>query len=416
MLFPLKSPVLMTPTAVLRAVPRCLIAWLAVSAVAVWGNERDFDPTNAPPSYPLQITSDGREVMYEAYANYSEYDDSQNLTQIDNDLWQPNDPWPTAGQPIRYRGQTAPETSRVGYWPKWPGTAIFSSDFWWSPKSDGVRFSEQEADATGGPRPSMLQGMSLAASYLPGLGSRGLEMTQVRVGASLGLPGPLQDSFILVSPSFEPTFVNWDGPEPFPNTFYTASLNAMLIKQCNERWSAMFSAGPRWSSDGRETQGAVRCSLMGGMIWNKSPRLQIQFGVAYLDRSDSFNVLPFGGLVWKPNDDWKYELMAPMLRVARRCYGFQAILPREAAATHWAYVGIGFGGGSWAFQSVGKRPDVADYSEYSVVVGLESQRGPRNAWKTEFGYVFGRKMEFEKDTMHRLHIDDSLVFRVTLSM
>ena len=276
--------------------------------------------------------------------------------------------------------------------------------------------NNQKASVTDGRRSGMFQGATFGFSYLSDLGNHGLEMTQVRVGASFGLPAPMKNSFFVLSPSFDPTFVKWDGPEPFPDTLYSASLGCTLFKKFDERWTAMASVGPRWCSDGKETQSAVRCFLMGGMIWAKSSEWQFRFGVAYFDRNDSFNVIPFGGLIWTPNEDWKYELMAPMLRVSRRCHYFQQILPRQSESTHWGYSGIGFGGGTWAIESINKKPDVANYTEFSVVVGLESERMKRSAWKAEIGYVFGRSMNFEKDTMRKFNIGDSIVLRATLSL
>ena len=274
----------------------------------------------------------------------------------------------------------------------------------------------QKANAEDDAQRGMFQGASFGLSYLPGWGSHGLGMTQVRVGASIGLPAPMKESFILLSPTFEPTFVRWKGTEPFPKTLYSASLSCTLFKNINERWAAMASVGPRWCSDGNETHNAVRCTLMGGMIWKKSPQWHFRFGLAYFNRNDSFNILPFGGVTWMPNEAWKYELMAPMLRIARRCHYFQTILPGQSESTHWGYAGIGFSGGTWAFQSINQQPDVANYSEFNVVVGLESERNRRNSWKTEFGYVFGRSMNFEHDTICNFHINDSIVLRVTLSI
>ena len=303
-----------------------------------------------------------------------------------------------------------------------PKFSLFSSDFFWSPKKDDVRLRNSQSKGiaqqkpSGINKPSMLQGATVATSYLPNLGSRGLGMTQIRVGATMGLPGIGKNCFLLVSPSFEPTFIDWDGPEPFPDTLYTASLGCTMIKQLNERWGVMLSAAPRWSSDGHETQDAFGCPVIGGFIWNRSPRLQIRFGVAYLDRNDDLNVLPFGGLVWQPNDDWKYELMVPQLRVMRRCHFFGSALPNESESKHWAYVGIGFGGGTWAFEGVANRADVARYKEYSLVLGFESERKERLSWKTEFGYVFGREMEFDNGTMRDFDIGDTIMFRLTLSI
>jgi opacity protein-like surface antigen len=91
-------------------------------------------------------------------------------------------------------------------------------------------------------------------------------------------------------------------------------------------------------------------------------------------------------------------------------------LPRQSESTHWGYAGIGFGGGTWAYESVNKQPDVANYTEFSIVLGLESERMKRTAWKSEIGYVFGRSMKFENHTMRKFRIGDSIVFRVTLSI
>ena len=279
-----------------------------------------------------------------------------------------------------------------------------------------AQYLGQSPDTSGGARRGMFQGASVAFSYLPGLGGHGLEMTQIRFGATFGLPAPLENSYIILSPSFEPTFIRWDGWEPFPDTLYSASFNCTLIKRINERWGAMASVGPRWSSDGKETKDSVRCSLMGGMTWDKSRQWQFRFGVIYLNRDDNFNVLPFGGIVWTPNEDWKYDLMLPMLRVARRWHSFPATLSRASESSHWGYFGIGFGGGTWAFRSIGNQSDVANYSEFSVVIGLESKRMERNPWKAELGYVFGRSMKFENHTMRKFPIDDSIVFRIHLSI
>jgi hypothetical protein len=262
----------------------------------------------------------------------------------------------------------------------------------------------------------MYQGASVSMSYLPGLGSHGLSMTQLRFGATFAMPAPLENSYILLTPSFEPTFVHWDGPEPFPSTLYSASLNCTLIKKFNDRWSAMASVGPRWSSDGKETKNSVRCSLMGGMIWNMSHKWHFRFGLAYLARNDSFNIIPFGGAIWTPNDDWRIELMAPMIRVARRCHYFKTAFSSDSESIHWGYTGIGFSGGTWAFRSIGDRPDVANYSEFSVVVGLESKLMERTPWRVELGYVFARNMNFERNTLPGFHIDNSLVLRMTLAI
>jgi len=391
----------------LPAVPFLAFAWFVVTATLILGNDTTIDSRfDEQSELQMQISQDGKLIMFEL----SKPDDNR-VTQ-NTQITQFSSPYTTlqiAQTP--YYLQNESDFQAESYSFSQNNNQVSNCE---------LRFQNQKATVTDGRRTGMFQGATFGFSYLPGLGNYGLEMTQVRVGASFGLPAPIKNSFILLSPSFEPTFVKWDGPEPFPDTLYSASLGCMLIKKINDRWSAMASVGPRWCSDGRETQSAVRCSLMGGMTWTKSPQWQYRFGVIYSNRSDSFNVLPYAGLIWTPNEDWKYELMVPMLRVARKCHyfqqNFQQILPRQNESTHWCYAGIGFGGGTWAIESVNRQPDVANYTEFSVVVGLESERMKRTARKTEIGYVFGRSMNFEHDTMRQFHIGDSIVVRATMSL
>ena len=369
-----------------------IFAWLVATSTLIFGNDAITDfRYEEQPEMQMQISQDGKLIRYDLPVP----DDNRSMQTTQSTQF--------------YHPSTTTQPSQTPYYSQnESGFQTESHSF--------VQNNNQKPGVTDGRRPGMFQGATFGFSYLPDLGSHGFEMTQVRVGTTFGLPAPIKNSFFLLSPSFEPTFVKRCGPEPFPETLYSASLGCTLIRKINERWSAMAYVGPRWSSDGKETQSAVRCSLMGGMTWVKSPQLQFRFGVVYSNRHDSFNVLPFGGLVWTPNEDWKYELMAPMLRVARRCHSFPTVFSRDGESSHWGYFGIGFGGGTWAFQSVGNHPDVANYSEFSVVIGLESKRLERTPWKAELGYVFGRYMSFENHTMRDSPIGDTIVMRVTLAI
>jgi len=361
----------------MKTVLCCLFISFAVATILP-GNDEDFDwQYNQPPSYQFPITQDGRQVMFE-----------------------PND-WPGSYQTIF--GQPQQTTP-------FPQTSFLLQN------KPGLSPNAPSPGMPGETRRKMFQGASFAASYLPGWKSDNLEMTQARISATVGLPGLLENSFILLSPSFETTFFRWSGFESFPETLYTASLNCTFIKKYNERWSCMASIGPRWSSDGKETKDAVRCTLMGGMIWTHSRQWQIRFGVAYLNREDNFNILPFGGVIWTPNEDWKYELITPMFRIARRCRSFPILPPFGDETSYWGYAGIGFGGGTWAFQSLGSRPEVTNYSEFSVVMGLESKRLERIPWKIETGYVFARSMSFDRNTLSNFNPGNTILLRLVLSL
>jgi hypothetical protein len=262
-------------------------------------------------------------------------------------------------------------------------------------------------------RQGMYQGAEFSMSYLPGWGQRGLQMTQIQAKANFGLPTPFKNTFVSITPSFSPTLTDWKGVEPFPRTLLTAAMDFRFIKKICPQLTAMASVTPQWSSDGHESQDALRFSMMGNIIWNPSERLKVVLGVGYFAQNDN-KVLPFGGLIWQPNDDWKFELMAPQLRVAKR---WKSNIPSflNHTASYWQYVGIGFGSKSWAIESVADQSDVAKYKEYSVVIGLEAKNHESFSWKVELGYVFSRTIRFEEYTMSKLHISDSMLIRISCS-
>ncbi|MCL2348733.1 MAG: DUF6268 family outer membrane beta-barrel protein [Planctomycetaceae bacterium] len=211
-----------------------------------------------------------------------------------------------------------------------------------------------------------------------------------------------------MTPNFGYTSAQWDGPQKFPSSLYTAGLNVGWMKPVNERWTLMANVMPHWASDGQATQDAVRCPLMAGMTWTPNRQWKVMFGAIYLDRSD-IAVLPFGGLVWTPNDDWRFELTAPQARISRRLNISTSEFQR------WGYVGGGFGGGTWAVESVNHQSDVAMFREYSVVLGYECVKTNSYTWGAEIGYLFGRRMDFDRNTQSRFEPNDSLMLQAKFS-
>ena len=146
---------------------------------------------------------------------------------------------------------------------------------------------------------------------------------------------------------------------------------------------------------------------MARMNWTANSRWKMVFGVIYLDRSD-ISVLPFGGFVYTPNDDWRFELMAPQAKIARRLNAFSGL-----DCERWVYLGGGFDGGTWAIESRNQQADIAMYREYTVCLGYESLRKSRHfKWNAEIGYLFGRKMEFDRNTQPQFKPDDSMVLQL----
>ncbi len=260
----------------------------------------------------------------------------------------------------------------------------------------------------------LLQAVNIGGSWIPGSDGNDLSLAEFKLGVTCALPAPkfkpFTNSFFVLTPSFAYTGTRWNGSEHFPSNLYNAGLSMMWMKPLDERWSLMLSASPGYAGDGKATSETVRCPAMFGATWTPNSKWKVVFGVAYLDRSD-IPVLPFGGFTYMPNEDWKFECMAPQPRIARRltaCCG--------PNADRWAYLGFGFGGGNWAIESVGDRTDLAQYREYSILLGYEfiSKVGLLK-WNAELACLFGREMQFEHDTQPNHKLGNSLALRLKAS-
>lgn len=282
-----------------------------------------------------------------------------------------------------------------------------------SNRLDTLENLQKSGPGSKGKKKGMLQKLTFGGSWVPSFGDGGMGLARFDTTASLGLPGPKfmaeYQSFFLVSPRFGYTYVDWNRNTEFPDSLYTAGLGLTMMQQISENKSLMFTVTPSYSSDGKASSDAFRCSATLGLNWTFNPRLQIILGVAYLDRDD-VNIMPFGGLIWTPTPDWRIELIAPMARAAKRIDAWS-----DSSVKRWAYLGGGFEGGNWAVKSSGGRSDFAMYREFSFLIGLETERTEAATWNLELGYLFARRMEFDHDTQSTYKPDDSLVLRLKWS-
>jgi hypothetical protein len=130
------------------------------------------------------------------------------------------------------------------------------------------------------------------------------------------------------------------------------------------------------------------------------------FGVMYLGQNADISVLPFGGAVWKPTDDWRIDLMVPQAKIAKRLF------IDNRSRDHWLYVGSGLGGGNWAIRSVNGKSDIAMYQEFNVIGGYKISKKELYSCSLELGYVFGRKMKFDRKTQSTFRPDDAFTMQL----
>ena len=261
---------------------------------------------------------------------------------------------------------------------------------------------------------SLLRAINVGGAWTPGADSDDLGLVEFKLGVACALPAPkfspFTNSFFVLTPNFSYTNIHWNANEFFPSGLYNAGLSVMWMKPLNEHWSLMVNASPSYAGDGNADDETVRCPVIFGATWTPNAKWKVVFGVAYLDRSD-IPAIPFGGFSYMPNKDWKFECMAPQPRIARRLAAWSG-----SSAERWAYLGIGFGGGTWAIASIGNQTDLAQYREFSVLLGYEflSKVGLLK-WNAETAFLFGREMQFKHHTQPNRQLGNSIALRLRAS-
>jgi len=238
-------------------------------------------------------------------------------------------------------------------------------------------------------RTGAFQKVNFNTLWVPKSGSSGLGMTELDLSAMFGLPLPTPDSPLLLTPKFSTTFFNADH---WNETFHTTGLSMMWLRPIiRDKFTFTLGASALYSGDfhakGSDT---LRFPIHVAGLWNFNPRTRIVFGVVYADRRDSYNWFPMAGLIWTPNNDISVELLVPRMRVAQRVRWFDSA---AGGGEDWLYTAFEFGSGSWGYKPIDGR---VEYRDLRLLLGYERRTAIGLMLGLEVGYMFDRKLEFER--------------------
>jgi hypothetical protein len=191
-----------------------------------------------------------------------------------------------------------------------------------------------------------------------------------------------------------------------PGEVYDVSLEARMYLPLGDRWLTEWALAPGIYTDFDSTEDSLRIVGRGLGYYKWSDTLRLAVGLAYLDRQD-IALLPLGGVIWTPNDDWRYELLIPRPRIAHRFWS-------DDGRERWIYLAGELGGGSWAVERADGSPDVATYRDYRLLAGMEFKRPAGTAWLVEAGYAFSRHLEYQS-TLGDYDPDPTAVVRAALT-
>lgn len=200
-----------------------------------------------------------------------------------------------------------------------------------------------------------------------------------------------------------------------PSDLYETSLGLSWMRKLNDRWLLRFMAATANATDG-ENNSSQAWQFRGGAfaIYKRSDQWTWIFGAIALGRND-IPVLPAVGAIYQPRPQVRWELTMPKPR-------FAFLLQDKGPRQQWGYVGLGLGGGTWAYQRRNGQNDQLTYGNWRFVVGWESIPTPEKGMpftrgrklSAEIGYVFDRDFEFESP-VSTIRLSDVWMLRTSMT-
>lgn len=265
---------------------------------------------------------------------------------------------------------------------------------------------DYETDACGptDQKPGVFQKWAWRGTYIPGDGGRKrMGELDLETWIVFGLPCPTRDNPLLITPGFAARLLNGPRGVDLPETLYDVYVQFRWLGKCSDYWGydVVFTPGV-YTDFQTDSDDAWRYTGRAVATYDWAPWMQLVFGVGYFDRED-VKALPIGGVIYTPCDDVRWEMIFPRPRYARRYY-------RSCDCESWWYLAGEFGGGSWAIERTGGVDDVVTLSDYRFLIGNETKLNGGASRLFEFGYVFGREIQF-RGPPPTVELDSSFILR-----
>jgi len=219
---------------------------------------------------------------------------------------------------------------------------------------------------------------------------------------------------LVILPSFELHL--WDGPQAMatstaelPPQAYSAYLDAYW--ETDPIPGLGFELGTRvglFTDFKGTTTDSLRILGKGLLRLDLVQQLSVRIGAYYVDRA-RIKMLPAGGLLWKPNDNTRFDIFFPEPKLAQK---FVTLGTTDV----WWYLAGEFGGGSWTFERTGGDNDRLDINDVRAILGFEFgtaemlKAGQRTAF-VEVGFVWDREVIYVARPFDSFKPRDTIMIR-----
>ncbi len=213
-----------------------------------------------------------------------------------------------------------------------------------------------------------------------------------------------QQNPLLITPGFDFYFIDSSINVPrlydaFIDTEWNPQITPYFGGELGFRFG-IYSDFEKWNGRSLRYTGHGLMSLM------LSPSFKLKGGIVYLDRVD-VKMLPAGGIVWTPNQDWRFDILFPNPRLSRR-------LCTSGVSDWWIYGRGEYGGDSWVISA--PINDQVDYNDYRIALGVESvRRGGGGNFLFEVGYAFKRELVARSNRNNPLDVPETFFLRAGLA-
>jgi hypothetical protein len=200
----------------------------------------------------------------------------------------------------------------------------------------------------------------------------------------------------------------WTGPsgvnlppdaDQLISDFQIASLNP-------GRWNWQVGVTPQVNADFRRSLNSNSFLVDGRFVlfYQASSQLRWAAGAAYWNRVRNI-FIPYGGLIWSPDDRWEFRLFFPETRISRYWGTF--------GGKHlWTYASVGYHVDAWqvSIQNASQDKTRMQMSDIQALLGVSTQSGKWTAF-AEAGLIFDRHVLFRGSTPS-FGIHDNLLLRI----
>jgi len=260
-------------------------------------------------------------------------------------------------------------------------------------------------------RDGFFQKLLFSYEWITGGDGDEMGVSDLEIKTILALPIPSRKWPLLITPGFAVHYLDGPTVPDMPARVYDAYAQFRSLGRINPRLGAELAVTLGAFSDFEQgADEAFRVTGHGAVMWDWTPTTKIVLGAAYIDTYDT-DVIPIGGLIWKPHPDLSVEAVFPSPKIARRFYWRRACTEQ---VQDWIYVAGEFGNDTWAVRRGAGLNDEMNYRDWRLLLGLERKAIGGLDRRIEIGYVFSRRLHFDR-APGEVPLSDALLLRAGLT-